>query len=83
MANIKSQIKDIKQNEVRRQRNIATRSAIKTHTKKALDTAGTPEGQENLNLAFRAIDRAVSKNVLKKNTAARKKSVLIKSVSSK
>lgn len=78
MANIKSQLKDIKQNETRRQRNLKTRSLIKTYTKKALQTVGTPEGPANLNLALRSIDRAVDKNIIKKNTAARKKSLLMR-----
>ncbi len=80
MANIKSQLKDIVQNEKRRQQNIAVRSAIKTYSKKALATAGTDEARENLNLALKSIDKAVSRGVIKKNTGARKKSLLMRTV---
>lgn len=83
MANIKSQLKDIKQNEVRRKRNIAIRSAIGTHTKKALDTAGTEAGPKNLNVALQSIDKAVSTGILKRNTGARKKSLLMRTINKK
>ena len=80
MANIKSQLKDIRQNETRRKRNIATRSMVKSQTKKAFSSAGTEEGPANLNLAIKYIDKAVSKGVIKKNTGARKKSLLMRTI---
>ncbi len=80
MANIKSQIKRNRQNEKRQLRNRAIRSSLKTHVKN-VEVAFT-ESNENsvdaLKKAISAIDRACTKGVLHKNTAARKKSRLVK-----
>ena len=81
MANIKSQIKRNRQNEVRRLRNKQARSEIQTRTKTVLAAAqGGEETAESLKAAIKRIDSAVSKGVLHKNTAARKKSRLVKRV---
>lgn len=81
MANIKSQIKRNRQNEKARLRNRTVRSEIATRTKSALAAAETGEmSAEKLQAAIKRIDSAVSKGVLHKNTAARKKSRLIKRV---
>ncbi len=76
MANIKSQIKRNRQNEKRRGRNKAIRSEINSRVKNALQADGGDE--EALRLAIKKIDKAASKNILHKNTAARKKSRLVK-----
>jgi small subunit ribosomal protein S20 len=79
MANIKSQIKRNKQNEKRRQRNKAVRSALKTSSKKATTAIATGdlEGAETLaREASRGYDKAASKGVVHKRTAARHKSRL-------
>ena len=79
MANIKSQIKRNRQNEVRRVRNKATRSELQTYTKTALAAADSGEGYDaELREAVKRIDKAVSKGVLHKNAGARRKSRLIK-----
>ncbi len=81
MANIKSQIKRNRQNERARLRNKQVRSEIHTRTKKVLNAAeGGEETAESLKAAIKRIDSAVSKGVLHKNTAARKKSRLVKRV---
>lgn len=82
MANIKSQIKRNRQNERRRVRNIATRSEVKTHTKTALQAAETGDDsvEEATRRAVQKIDKAAAKGVLHKNTAARKKSRLMKRI---
>ena len=81
MANIKSQIKRNRQNEVRRLRNKQVRSEIQTRTKTVLAAAqGGEETADSLKAAIKRIDSAVSKGVLHKNTAARKKSRLVKRV---
>ncbi len=69
MANIKSQIKRNRQNEARRVRNKSINSSLKTSVKKVEAAATAGE------------DTAVSKGVLHKKTAARKKSRLAKRVS--
>jgi small subunit ribosomal protein S20 len=81
MANIKSQIKRNRQNEVRRVRNKGTRSALKTKIKGFLQVAEGGD-KDATAAAYRdvsgALDRAASKGVIHKNTAANKKSRLAK-----
>jgi small subunit ribosomal protein S20 len=80
MANIKSQKKRNIQNEKRHQRNIATKSALKTSTKKvqAAAAAGDAEATTLQREASRELDKAASRGILHKKTAARKKSRLAK-----
>lgn len=82
MANIKSQIKRNRQNEKRRLRNKAVKSEIKTRMKKAVEAAeaGSDDVEERYRLAQKRIDMAVSKGILHKKTAARRKSRLAKRV---
>ena len=78
MANIKSQIKRNRTNEASRLRNKAVRTSLKTDAKKvrAAAAADQPEAPELLRTATRQLDRAASKGVLHKRTAARRKSRL-------
>ena len=79
MANIASQIKRNRQNEVRRRRNQAIRSEMKTKMRKALETAESgdaAEAREALRLAQQRIDTAVAKGLLHRKTAARRKARL-------
>jgi small subunit ribosomal protein S20 len=80
MANIKSQIKRIKQNEVRRERNKAVRSELRTRTKNALADAasGAESAAESLREAVARIDKAAQKGVIHPNQAARRKSRLMR-----
>ena len=83
MANIKSSKKRVLIAERNRQRNVAFKSSIKTAVKKALALA-TEGNKEDLAAAisnvYKLCDKAVSKGVLHKNTAARKKSRLTKAL---
>ncbi|HEV2766464.1 MAG TPA: 30S ribosomal protein S20 [Acidimicrobiales bacterium] len=83
MANIKSQIKRNLQNEKRRLRNKAVRSELRTRTRRAVAAAeaGSPQRDEELRLAIKRIDKAAAKGVIHKNTAARRKSRLMRRVS--
>lgn len=81
MANIKSQIKRNRQNELARQRNKAVRSELKTREKQVVN-ADAAQTDEAFRLAQKKIDQAVSKGVLHKRTAARKKSRLAKRLAS-
>ena len=79
MPNIKSAIKRMKQAEVRRQRNRQVKSQLKTEVKKffvSLEGNAAQDAQKNYMQASRLIDKAASKGVLHKRTAARKKSRL-------
>jgi small subunit ribosomal protein S20 len=68
----------MKQSEKRRQRNRATRSAIRSTLKSARTAlAGTSaDARPSVQDAIRTLDRAVTKGVMHRNTAARKKSTL-------
>ena len=79
MANIKSQIKRNRQNEKRRARNKAIRSEVNSRVKSPLKSAESGQSDEEaLRIAIKRIDKAARKNILHKNTAARKKSRLTK-----
>ena len=76
MANIKSQIKRNKQNEARRERNKAVRSALKTSQKKvhaAVTDGNGQAAQDAAREAGRARHRAVGMGVANMRTAARRK----------
>jgi small subunit ribosomal protein S20 len=79
VANIKSQIKRIRQNEKAHQRNKAVKSALKTHVRKfreAADSGNIEEATQALRVATRQLDKAVSKGVIHKNQAANRKSAI-------
>lgn len=86
MANIQSQEKRNRQNEKRRQRNVQTRSSVRTASRKinrALDVKDAKTGDDIkvLEKSFiKTIDMAAQKGVIHKKTAARKKSRLAKKV---
>lgn len=83
MANIQSQIKRNRQNEKARLRNKAVNSALKTEVKKvhtAVASGDKDSAAAQLVVAARELDRAVTKGVLHKNTAANRKSGLAKQV---
>ncbi|MFJ3903499.1 30S ribosomal protein S20 [Streptomyces sp. NPDC090025] len=85
MANIKSQIKRNKTNEKARLRNKAVKSSLKTAIRKAREavTAGDLEkATVAARAAARQLDKAVSKGVIHKNSAANKKSALAQKVAS-
>lgn len=85
MANIKSQIKRIRTNEKRHQRNQAVKSELKTLVRKAreaVDAGDKEAAQKALRAASRKLDKAVSKGVIHKNQAANRKSKLTKRVQS-
>lgn len=79
MANIKSQIKRNKTNEVRRVRNKAVKSELKTRIKTAVSSAES--GADNSVLAIKTavskLDKAASSGIIHKNQAARRKGRLM------
>lgn len=79
MANSKSAKKRVLINERNRVRNQAVKTRVKTMTKKvlaAVETADVEAAKAALTVAYKEFDKAVTKGVLKKNTASRKKSRL-------
>jgi small subunit ribosomal protein S20 len=85
MANIKSQIKRNKTNERRAVANKAVRTALKTSTKKVRTAVSEGDAEAALarsREAARALDKAASRGVIHKRTAARRKSRLAKAANS-
>jgi small subunit ribosomal protein S20 len=83
MANIKQQKKRNLQNERAHQRNKAVRSSLKTASKKvrsAAEAGDVDSASEQAREASRALDKAASRGVLHKRTAARRKSRLAKTL---
>jgi small subunit ribosomal protein S20 len=79
VANIKSQIKRNRQNEARRQRNKAVRSALKTHVRhfhEAVESGDADAAVVAMRTATRELDKAASKGVIHKNQAANRKSAI-------
>jgi small subunit ribosomal protein S20 len=82
MPNIKSAKKRVKIIAVKSAHNQAYRSSLKTQIKKAniaIET-GADDREAEVRTAIKAIDQAVAKGLLHKNTAARRKSALAKKV---
>lgn len=85
MPNIKSQKKRVLTNEKARMRNKAVKSRIKTETKKVDDAVAAGDAaaaKEAAKTASRLLDKAASKGVVHKNTAANHKSSINKRVNS-
>jgi small subunit ribosomal protein S20 len=83
VANIKSQLKRIKTNRTRTERNKAVKSELRTWVRKvreAADAGNADEARAHLGTASKKLDKAVSKGVIHKNQAANKKSALAKRV---
>lgn len=75
MANTKSAMKRDRQSERRRLRNRSLRTKLRGAIKTARSAEGATKPAAVLE-AIRALDKAVSKGVVHRNTAARKKSAL-------
>ena len=82
MPIIKSAKKKARQAKRHFERNKATRSMVKTYMKKVVVLAKTnqEEAKKLLPKAYSVIDTASKKNILHKNNAARKKSLLARIV---
>ena len=83
MANIKSAKKRILVNRTKAERNKAIKSGVKTAMKKvlaAVEAGDKAAAQEALKAATTVIDKATTKGVYHKNTAARKVSRLAQAV---
>jgi small subunit ribosomal protein S20 len=83
VANIKSQIKRVKTNEKRRQRNKSVKSALRTSIRRfreALEAGDNDKIVERQRSASRALDKAASKGVIHQNQAANKKAAMARKV---
>jgi small subunit ribosomal protein S20 len=80
MPNTKSAKKALRKSEKRRLRNRATKSAIKTYSRRVLELAESGDINASVSTLRRAIsliDKAVKRGILHKNTGNRKKSRLM------
>ncbi len=82
MANIKSQIKRNRTNELARVRNKAARSEVKTRVKTAVTSAasGSETALEDLRLAVKRLDKAAARGIIHKNQASNRKSRLVRRI---
>jgi len=81
VANIKSQLKRIKTNEISRQRNKSVKSKLRTEIRKvreAVEAGDADKAAELARVACRSLDKAVSKGVIHANNAANRKSAVTK-----
>ncbi len=81
MANIKSQIKRIRTNEKAQLRNKSSRSVIKTAIRRFREAIAAGDSKviaEELRLASKTLDTAVSSGVIHANAAANRKSAMAK-----
>jgi len=85
VANIKSQIKRNKTNEIARQRNKAVKSKLRTEIRKvrqAVADGDADKAAELARVACRSLDKAVTKGVIHANNAANRKSAVTKAAAS-
>ncbi len=84
MPNIKSAIKRVKVAERNRVKNRSWRTSIRSARTEVAASIGKKkeDSQTALSNAYKVIDMAVSKGILHKNAAARRKSSLAKTVNS-
>ncbi|MEJ8304187.1 30S ribosomal protein S20 [Saccharibacillus sacchari] len=85
MPNIKSAIKRVKTNEKRRALNASQKSALRSAVKSAttaLESNDVEAAQTAVKTASQKLDKAVTKGLIHKNAAARKKSRLAKKANS-
>lgn len=80
MPNIKSAIKRVKTTKTKTANNVSAKSKLKTILKKSKEAIASGNGNAgaSLDAAYKAVDQAAAKNLIHKNTAARKKSSIAK-----
>ena len=84
MANIKSAIKRVRQSARRRVRNRIVRSSMRTFVKKArtiLEEGDQAQAAGAVREAVSALDKAAQKGIIHRNSADRRKSRLMKRLS--
>jgi len=83
MAHSKQAEKRNRQNAAARERNKASRSAMKTAMKRVLRAKDTESAKAGLSVAMRRVDKAAKTGVIHKNAAARYKSQLSRATSAR
>jgi small subunit ribosomal protein S20 len=82
VANIKSQIKRNRTNEISRLRNKAAKSEVKTRVKTAIQAAeeGSETAVESLRMAVKRLDKAASRGIIHKHQASNRKARLMRRI---
>ena len=76
------QLKRERQDKKRRARNIENLSKLRTHIKKVLATTAKADADLVYRDTVRIIDKAVSKNLIYRNTGARRKAQITRHINS-
>ena len=76
------QLKRERQDIKRRARNVDSMSRLRTHIKKVLSTTSKADAEKVYGDAVSIIDKAVSKNLIHKNTGSRRKAQITRHVNS-
>ncbi len=85
MPQRKSGIKDLRKNRVRKMHNLDIKTALRKTTKKFLSSVeekNEQEAQSGLNVLYKKLDKATKRNILHKNTVARRKAKFSKQLAS-
>jgi len=85
VANIKSQIKRNRQNDLAKERNKSVRSALRTSVRRFNEAIAAGKNDDAKTLAAEAtkkLDKAASKRVIHKNQAANRKSAIARKAAS-
>jgi len=85
LANTRSAIKRIRQNNKRRIHNRVFRGHARTTVKNArlaIEAGNMEEASTSTMMAIKALDKAAAKGIIHKNNASRRKSRLVKQLSS-
>lgn len=83
MATSKSGTKSVRQAEAKRVYNVRRLRTMRDAVKGVEEAVDAKTAGELLSTAYKAIDKAAKRGILKKNTAARKKSVLARKAAAK
>jgi len=79
MPNIRSAKKQLRQNVVRKRRNLAIKRALRTQVRKVREATAAGEidrAESEFRVAVKKLDRAGAKNIIHRNAASRLKSRL-------
>ena len=76
------QLKRERQDKKRRARNVENLSRLRTHIKKVLATTAKADADSVYRDTVRIIDKAVSKNLIHRNTGARRKAQITRHINS-
>ena len=85
MPQRKSGIKELRKNHVRHMHNLDIKTTLKKTTKKFLASIKDKDkekAQSNLNELYKKLDKVTKRNILHKNTVARRKSKFSKQLAS-